>query len=126
MLTPRAALTAQFLNGILYAVGGTNNEAKSLTTNEAYDPATDTWTEKAPMLTARQHLASAVSDDKMYAIGGRTSGKSSNLNNNEAYDPATDTWTEKAPIPTVRGGIAAAVVEGEVYVFGGESPAVFT
>jgi hypothetical protein len=38
----RAALTAQFLNGILYAVGGTNNEAKSLTTNEAYNPATDT------------------------------------------------------------------------------------
>ena len=74
------------------------------------------------MLTARQHLASAGSDDKIYAIGGRTSGKSSNLNNNEAYDPATDTWTEKAPIPTARGGIAAAVVEGEVYVFGGESP----
>jgi N-acetylneuraminic acid mutarotase len=67
-------------------------------------------------------LASAVVNDKMYAIGGRTSGKSSNLNNNEAYDPATDTWIEKAPMPTARGGIAAAVVKGEIYVFGGESP----
>ena len=56
----RAALTAQFLNGILYAVGGTNNEAKSLTTNEAYNPATDTWTEKAPMPTARGGIAAAV------------------------------------------------------------------
>ena len=120
MPTARAAATAQFIDGILYVVGGTAN--KPLNNNEAYDPKTDTWTEKAPMLTARQHLASAAVDGKLYAIAGRTAGKSSNLNNNEAYDPKTDTWKQLAPIPTARGGIAAAVVNGNIYVFGGEAP----
>ena len=61
-----------------------------LNVNEAYDPRTDTWTEKAPMPTSRQHLASTVVSGKLYAIGGRTAGKSSNLGNNEAYDPTAN------------------------------------
>ena len=69
MPTARAALTAQFIDGILYAVGGTSG--KPLSTNEAYDPNNDTWTKKAAMPTARQHLASSVVDGKLYAIGGR-------------------------------------------------------
>lgn len=120
MPTARAALTAQFIDGILYAVGGTSN--KPLNTNEAFDPKTNTWTDKAPMPTARQHLASAVIDGKLYAIGGRPTGKSSNLNNNEVYDPKSNSWTELPPMPTKRGGIAAAAVNGNIYVFGGEAP----
>ncbi|MGC2599337.1 MAG: kelch repeat-containing protein [Nitrososphaeraceae archaeon] len=120
MPTARAALTAQVIDGILYAIGGTSN--MPLNTNEAFDPRTDTWTEKAPMPTPRQHLASAVADGKLYAIGGRPTGKSSNLNNNEAYDPKTNSWTELAAMPTKRGGIAASVINGNIYVFGGEAP----
>ena len=69
MPTARAALTAQFINGILYAVGGT--ASGPFNANEAYDPSTDTWIEKAPMPTARQHLASAMVDQKLYAIGAK-------------------------------------------------------
>jgi N-acetylneuraminic acid mutarotase len=116
----RAALAAQFIGGMLYAVGGTSTGP--LNVNEAYDPATDSWTEKAPMPTARQHIASAVVDGKLYVIGGRTAGKGSNLANSEAYDPKTNTWSKLAPMPTSRGGIAAAVVNGNIYVFGGEAP----
>jgi N-acetylneuraminic acid mutarotase len=120
MPTPRAALAAQFIGGMLYAVGGTSTGPLSV--NEAYDPATDAWTEKAPMPTARQHVASAVVDGKLYVIGGRTAGKGSNLADTEAYDPKTNTWSKLAPMPTSRGGIAAAAVNGNIYVFGGEAP----
>ena len=107
MPTARAACN-KIINGILYAVGGANSEFKKLSTNEAYDPSTNTWSTKAPMPTARNHLSSAVVDGKLYAIGGRTSGPSGNLNANEAYDPSTNTWSTKAPMPTARGGLASA------------------
>jgi N-acetylneuraminic acid mutarotase len=120
MPTARAALTAQFVDGILYAIGGTTDGP--LTSNEAYDPTTDTWTEKAPMPTERQHMASSVVDGKIYVIGGRHTGKSSNIDNNEVFDPILNSWSSLAPMPTARGGIAAATVNSEIYVFGGESP----
>lgn len=37
---------------------------------EEYDPATDTWTPKAPMPTVRRNLAAATANGKVYAIGG--------------------------------------------------------
>src|ERR671939_1009708 len=61
MLTARGALTANFINGILYALGGQSFLSSSsssspsgiLATNEAYVPSSNTWITKAAMLTAR-------------------------------------------------------------------------
>jgi N-acetylneuraminic acid mutarotase len=69
MPTARGALTAQFVDGILYAVGGWNG--MPLHANEAYDPLADTWSKKTPLPTAREHLASGVVDGKLYILGGR-------------------------------------------------------
>ncbi len=59
MPTARGALTANFINGILYAVGGNQSFTNDgiLATNEAYDPVTNTWTSKVPMPTARHHAS---------------------------------------------------------------------
>jgi N-acetylneuraminic acid mutarotase len=129
MPTSRGALAANFVNGTLYAVGGVNSSfgfpAFPLATNEAYDPETDSWAQKMPMPTPRQHLASVVLYDRLYVIGGRIDGLSSNLDSNEMYDALPDNWTELAPMPSKRGGLAAASsdADGSIYVFGGESPA---
>ena len=73
--------------------------------------------------TARDHLAVAAIDGRLYAVGGRVDGDySRNLASNEAYHPATGRWEQRAPMPTVRSGIAAAVLEGRMFVFGGEAP----
>jgi len=100
--SPRGALTANFANRILYAVGGVDSAGTS-TSNLSYDPATNMWTENAPMPTAREHLTSAVIDDKLYVIGGRSEGMSANVNSNEVYDPNTDSWTLLEPMPSNRG-----------------------
>ncbi|HEU4605587.1 MAG TPA: kelch repeat-containing protein [Nitrososphaera sp.] len=129
MPTARGALAANFVNGTLYAVSGVNSSfgfpAFPLATNEAYDPETNGWAQKAPMPTPRQHLASAVLYDRLYVIGGRIDGLSSNLDSNEMYDALQDNWTKLAPMPSKRGGLAAASsdADGNIYVFGGESPA---
>ena len=57
--TPRSELAAA-------AAGGFGDLAC------AYDPQSDAWeTGLAPMPTAREHLASAVVDEKLFVIGGR-------------------------------------------------------
>jgi len=118
----RGALTANFINGTLYAVGGVDNSGVT-NSNTAYDPLLDEWTEKTAMPSAREHLASAVVDGKLYVIGGRVQGFQNNLDTNEVYDPIRDSWTALEAMPSKRGGLAAASsANGNIYVFGGEGP----
>jgi N-acetylneuraminic acid mutarotase len=91
--------------------------------NLAYDPVVDAWTERMPMPTPREHLASAVDDGKLYVIGARAGSLELNLDVNEAYDPIKDTWIVLESMPSKRGGLAAAVTSssnGSIHVFGGE------
>ena len=133
MPTARGALTANFIDGILYAIGGQSFLSSSsssppgiLATNEAYDPSSNTWITKAPMLTARHHAASAVVDGKLYVIGGRVAGISPtvNVDVNEVYNPEKNAWTSLEPMPSKRSGIATAANfdTNSIYVFGGEEP----
>lgn len=124
MPTSRGALTANFINDVLYAIGGQDLSRKTVNTNEAYDPKSDTWIERQPMPTKRHHLASAVVGGKLYVIGGRQTDKSPDLNigTNEVYDPKLDKWTSLESMPTKRSGLTAASLSNDVYVFGGEHP----
>lgn len=117
MPTPRLFLdVAVASNGKIYAIGGRGPTVWSgqLATVEEYDPATDTWTTRASMPTAREGLGvAAANNGKIYAIGGGTSAV-------EEYDPATDTWTTRASMTTTRSylGVAAAS-NGKIYAVGG-------
>jgi N-acetylneuraminic acid mutarotase len=132
MPTARGALTANFVNGTFYTVGGQSFLSSSsspsgiLATNEAYDTVSNIWITKAPMLTARHHAASAVVNGKLYVIGGRVEGISPtvNVDVNEVYDPEKNTWTSLASTPSKRSGIAAAANfdMNSIFVFGGEEP----
>ncbi len=52
----------------IYAIGGHNGAV--LTTNEEYNPATNTWTTKATYAHSKRPVAAAVVNNKVYAIGG--------------------------------------------------------
>ena len=121
MPTARGALTAQEIDGRIYAIGGATSSA-ILATNEAYDPITDSWETLEPMPTPREHLASGKGDGKIYVIGGRTGGLTTNLDINEEYDPITDSWARRSPMPSRRGGLVGASAGGSIFIFGGESP----
>lgn len=134
MPTARGALTAKFVDGILYAIGGDEtvlydlnkvyNPQGVVTSNEAYDPETNSWTVKSPMPTPRDHLTSAVIGESIYVLGGRQPDIGplfKDLNSNERYDPVNDTWQMLEPVPTNRSGLASESHDGKIYVFGGES-----
>ncbi|UCG59032.1 MAG: hypothetical protein JSU70_05890, partial [Phycisphaerales bacterium] len=102
----------------IYAIGGRAGWA-GLTTNEEYDPVTNTWATKAPMPTGRLGLTATAAYNKIYAIGGYGGSPLVRLATNEEYDPAADTWTAKTPMPEPREGHTATVVSHRIYVIGG-------
>jgi len=96
------------------SVGGSG-----ISTVEAYDPATDTWTQKADMPTARGYLSTSVVNGKIYAIGGTPGSWGEMLSTVEEYDPVTDTWTTKDDMPTARCMLSTSVVDWKIYAIGG-------
>src|SRR5205814_2136905 len=131
MSTGRYELAAGVLDGTLYALGGFGAPGTGRgvgATVEAYDPAADKWTTKAPMPTARCRLAGGAGNGVLYALGGfEAEGRAQGgaLATLDAYDPASDTWTTKMPMPAARWGLAVGVVNGILDAVGGGNPTGF-
>ena len=169
MTTARfTACRTNMLGGLIYAVG--NSSGTSPTTNEAYDPVSDTWVGKAAypntivaycvvsvgdyligaggswlttnykytrrytpssnswsnrtdMPTARDTMAGAVVDGKIYVMGGYLRGSGTYVNANEMYDNVANTWTAKTDMPTARYGLAVIASLGKIYAIGGYTSA---
>ena len=70
-----------------------------LSSVERYDPAKNAWEAAAPMSMARCAPAAAVSDGKLYVMGG--SGGLSLLSSVEQYNPAKDEWVTMASMALI-------------------------
>jgi N-acetylneuraminic acid mutarotase len=119
MPTGRVFLASSAVEGKIYVIGGmTVYRGPRLATVEEYDPATDTWTQKADIPAPRAGMATSVVNRRIYAVGG--SGNGGYIATVWEYDPATDTWTTKADMPTKRNLASASVVNGKIYCLGGQ------
>jgi N-acetylneuraminic acid mutarotase len=108
------------VDGIIYVIGGYGDDNETLSAVEAYDPATDTWSKKADMPTARYWLAACVVDGRIYVSGGKTEwGSLDCVPTVEVYDPATDTWTQASDMPRSRAAHTASVVAGKMHIIAG-------
>ena len=127
MPTARQGLSTSVVNGKIYAIGGAESSSASyantekFSTVEEYDPATDTWTIKSPMPTARGWHSANLVDGKIYIIGGARAATPAggHVVTVEVYDPATDIWSQKGDMPVSRGAGSGSVVDGKIYFFGG-------
>jgi len=138
MPTKRGSPNAVVVSGKVHVIGGAGlhpgsketvvhpaRPHRSLDTHEVYDPATNSWSVKQSMPTARNHAAAGFVNGKIYVIGGRIGAafitRASNVDIVEVYDVATDQWGDlKAPMPTPRSATAWGVHKGLIYVAGGE------
>jgi hypothetical protein len=100
------------LNGTLHLVGG-------LKAHHVYDPATNTWSTKAPLPVKLNHVQAVVVGGKIYVVGGLTSWPDGDVNTVYIYDPGSNTWTQGAPMPVGRGAGATVVHNGKIYYAGG-------
>jgi N-acetylneuraminic acid mutarotase len=119
-------------DGKLYVMGGCNEQEENAcltNTVRVYNPATDSWTTRAPMPKITQSAtATTGANGKIYVFGGITydpndfdHGQVPTLSDVNEYDPATDTWTPKASDPVLRMQTASALLNGKIYVIGGRS-----
>lgn len=133
----RGAALAAAVGDKIYVIGGATTRGANETaidpthpqmvlgTVDEYNPETNTWQEKAPMPTPRNHAAIGVVNGKIYVIGGRVGAAfiapSTDVSVVEEYDPATDTWSPPlARMPTARSALAAGMYAGRIVVAGGE------
>ena len=77
--TLREEFTTSAVDGKIYAIGGystvkrgAKNIVKTLKSVEVYDPATNTWEQKADLPVARARITSSAANGKIYVIGGNT------------------------------------------------------
>jgi len=110
--TPRGALAACAVDGIIYAIGGSLSGAP-ISTVEAYDPKNNVWTTKSSLPQPVRLFTASVVDGQIYAFRGTSTF---------AYDPQTDRWTVKAPFSRWSWGLMSSAVDGIIYLFGGYTP----
>ena len=87
----------------------------------AYEPASDTWSELAPLPEPRHHAALTALDGRLYLTGGGVEGFAPRANT-WVYDPGSDRWTALAPMPEARRAHASVAIGGRLYVVGGVVP----
>ncbi len=122
---PRADHALVSLGGQLYAIGGYSGS--TLARVDRYDPASNTWTRRSDMQSARREFAAGALNGKIYVACGMSWSNPNAVTyvtSTEEYDPAADTWTTRAPCPMDPAvnsvypnvNIAGAVANGRLYV----------
>jgi N-acetylneuraminic acid mutarotase len=118
--TVRSEVYAAAANSKLYVIGGQNAERNDLYVNDEYDPATDTWRERAGMPHGMNHSAMTSLDGKIYMAGGfafpiHTGAHDLFL----SYDPASDEWKNLAPLSSPRASVGLIAAGGKIHAIGG-------
>jgi N-acetylneuraminic acid mutarotase len=107
--------------GKIHAIGGRGIDRVVVNTHEVYDPATNKWTEAAPLPQARDHIPTVETPDgRIHVLGGRFDAPADNTDVHSVYDPATNTWASAPFLPEPRSGGSAVVYHNRILLMGGE------
>ena len=113
------------IGGKLYVLGNLGPDGRFA----VYDPATNRWSLKTPLIRARYGSGTATMAGKLYVVGGvriNLQDPRDTLAVTVTYDPTTDAWTSRAPMPRARLGITASTIlrngQARIEVVGGAVP----
>jgi non-specific serine/threonine protein kinase len=94
----------------------TTTPPASVTTSTVAPAPPPVWQARSPAPTARQEVASAVADGRVWVIGGLTAAGATAV---ESYDPVADRWAPGPALPVALHHAMATTFRGEVVVMGG-------
>jgi N-acetylneuraminic acid mutarotase len=80
-----------------------------------YDPADNTWTQKADIPTSKRTGSAEIIDGKIYIVSSIADYKL------HIYDPLLDTWSTGPNLPISSHYGEATVLAGKLYILGGTS-----
>src|SRR5688572_7566156 len=117
------------LDGKIWVLGGTHiedgNVVRPVNSARVYDPATDAWTDVAPLPNARGLMGVVPVQGKLYLVGGYSPGnfdaRQETPEDREmlVYDPIEDVWTTAPQMPTSRILFGVDEVGGKLVTFFG-------
>jgi N-acetylneuraminic acid mutarotase len=111
------------INGVVYIAAGRAGAINGFrAATLAFDPATNMYSQKAPIPTPRGGVAGSVLAGRLFIFGGEgnpASGSNGVFGEVEAYDPVSDTWQEFTPLDIARHGYGAATLDDRIYLPGG-------
>jgi uncharacterized protein YjbI with pentapeptide repeats/N-acetylneuraminic acid mutarotase len=110
------------VEGEIYLVAGYGTSRKD--TLLKFNPQTDKWVSLAPLDFARDRVASAVLNGRIYLIGGYDG--TSKLKHVDVYDPATNSWNSAADLPEAIERSTAESFNGKIYLLGGTGDKVYS
>jgi N-acetylneuraminic acid mutarotase len=116
-------------DGLFYAIAGRhgwNESSGDVADVDAFDPATGSWTPRAPIPVARSEIGAATSvtaDGRVVVVGGSLAGIRPSADV-LIYDPAVDAWCALPSLPEPRKGAVAAVIGSRLVVTGGSPTSV--
>ncbi len=125
---PRNHIGATPFNGLVWAIGGQIDHDADLTPQDsvhAYDPATDSWTQKADLPVGVNHNSSSsfAVGDRILVLGGQQNHSTSGEQNVQAYDLAIDSWSQLTQMPARRFSGIAGYIDGKLYYSTGNGQA---
>jgi N-acetylneuraminic acid mutarotase len=121
---PCGSLACIAHGGLIHTIGGavgdTFADKRSVNWHWTYDPLARRWDKRAPLPTARDHVAAIVHNGLIHVVGGRVDSFHTNSNLHHIYNPQTDKWEARNPLPTTRSGHGAGIIDGRLFIMGGE------
>lgn len=118
----REHCVAAAVDGLIYIVSGRAGSIGGVGPESfVYDPATDTYDDRAPIPTPRGGTAGALLHGRIFVFGGEgnQADDSGVFTEIEAYDPTTDTWHGYPAMTIPRHGFGAATLGDRIYLPGG-------
>lgn len=129
MTVSRGRLAVVSDGTLIYAIGGEVRSGIDYNPTdlvEAYNPANNTWTTKAPLPTAARNLQGCFMNGKIYVPNGLTGSSSAPVFSPTLwiYTVSSNSWTTGANFPTtavIFHAVACDAANNKVYVAGGST-----
>ncbi len=112
MHTPRGWITAAYVRGKAYVVGGMTNTSEASTVNEEYTIATNSWTDRRPLPEPVMCYMAGVWRDSLVYVCGGMDGSYEATQSVQVYNPFTGNWAIATPMPRT-GDMGSTVIIGD-------------
>lgn len=121
MHTPRIGLAVCTHSRLLYAIGGYDGHRR-LADVESYDPDTNQWLRKPPLLVGRSGAAATALAECIYVVGGYASDHIEGpmqLDVVERYNTLTQQWSYVQPLNCRRSALSCVTLNNHLFALGG-------
>ncbi|XP_015372407.1 PREDICTED: kelch-like protein 2 [Diuraphis noxia] len=112
MSTSRFDPSVGVMDGVIYAVGGENEDEECLKSVEVYKPSSGIWTSIADMHFSRCGSSVFALDGLLYVVGGKNGEVQ--IESIEIYNPNTNTWSIEEMSKSMGEIVGGVIVDKEL------------